>query len=862
MTPIQQMFLGFGAADKVYLDNVFSTYLYKGNATNNHHIQNSVDLTEGGLVWMKDRGSAENHLLVDSEYSFNNSNKYLISNLTGGGYSGPVINSFETNGFKLHSNWYANQNNNNYSSWTFRKAKGFFTIKEYSGSNSAQTLSHDLGCIPGLIIVKRTDSSGDWMVYHTSLGAANYAKLNTTVAGGAGSVWNSTSPTSTTFTVEGNNGFVNTSGGTFIAYLFAGGESTAATARSVEFHGGDDSLVIYNQADLSPEAGDFTCEMWVRPDSWSSGDSLVYASSSGFSIKRDGSNNTLIIGMSGSTTHLTSTRLPDTGVWTHVAVARSSGTMRLFFNGALDKEATVTHSYASPVTMYIVGGGGEFNGKISNFRFVKGTAVYTSSFKVPTEPLTNITNTKLLCCNSSSVTGSTVTPGTVTSGGPPDASTDSPFDDTAAYKFGDGGDQNIIKCGSHSNPVTENVRVYTGWEPQWVMVKNASASSNWGMFDCVRGMFVDEDSPSLAADRDSAENGVIGSSKFIYPHGDGFTMKYGATANNPGNGNTIVYIAIRRPDGYVGKPAEAGTDVFNIVTGNGSSNGPCFDSAFVVDFALRKAPGSTSEWKAVNRPTGKNHLETNSNTAETTHNDNKIDFSNGWGSGSIGSGSQSWIWKRGQGLDLVTWNGNSTAGHRIPHSLNKTPEMIWLKHRGGSGTNEDWAVYHKGLNDGTNPEQYGIRLDSNDPEYDSAANWNDTAPNSLHFTVGSDTRVNNSNSYYVAMLFASISGVSAVGSYDGTGSSNHSITTGFQPRFILIKAAHRADGYGGGWHIFATVRGIDSGNEYHLTLNSDAAQTAMNHLDYIDLDSDGFTIQSTSLSFNGSNARYIYYAHA
>ena len=112
------------------------------------------------------------------------------------------------------------------------------------------------------------------------------------------------------------------------------------------------------------------------------------------------------------------------------------------------------------------------------------------------------------------------------------------------------------------------------------------------------------------------------------------------------------------------------------------------------------------------------------------------------------------------------------------------------------------------------------------------------------------------------MLFASISGVSAVGSYDGTGSSNHSITTGFQPRFILIKAAHRADGYGGGWHIFDTVRGINSGNEYPLTLNSDAAQTAMNHLDYIDLDSDGFTIQSTSLSFNGSNARYIYYAHA
>ena len=861
---MQQMLLGLGAADKTYIDSVFSTRLYEGNDST-QTITSGLDLaSDGGMIWVKNRENARDNSIVDTARGIGKRIETNNSNAEDSYVTSKNISSFTSTGFTLgvdegHNEF--NANANDYCSWNFKKQKGFFTMVQWTGNGAdGRAISHDLGCIPGMIIVKALSDSSPWTVYHRELGATKYLYLNDTQAVATDEWWADTTPTASNFYVQSTR--TNANNTTFIAYLFAGGASTAATAKSVEFHGGDDSLVIYNQADLSPEAGDFTCEMWVRPDSWSSGDSLVYASSSGFSIKRDGSNNTLIIGMAGSTTHLTSTRLPDISVWTHVAVARSSGTMRLFFNGALDKEATVTHSYASPVTMYIVGGGGEFNGKISNFRFVKGTAVYTSSFKVPTEPLTNITNTKLLCCNSSSVTGSTVTPGTVTSGGPPDASTDSPFDDTAAYKFGDGGDQNIIKCGSHSNPVTENVRVYTGWEPQWVMVKNASASSNWGMFDCVRGMFIDEDSPSLAADRDSAENGVIGSSKFIYPHGDGFTMKYGATANNPGNGNTIVYIAIRRPDGYVGKPAEAGTDVFNIVTGNGSSNGPCFDSAFVVDFALRKAPGSTSEWKAVNRLTGKNHLETNSNTAETTHNDNKIDFSDGWGSGSIGSGSQSWMWKRGQGMDLVSWNGNSTAGHRIPHSLNKTPEMIWLKHRGGSGTNEDWAVYHKGLNDGTNPEQYNLRIDSTNPEYDSAANWNDTAPNSLHFTVGSDTRVNNSNSYYVAMLFASISGVSAVGSYDGTGSSNHSITTGFQPRFILIKAAHRADGYGGGWHIFDTVRGINSGNEYPLTLNSDAAQTAMNHLDYIDLDSDGFTIQSTSLSFNGSNARYIYYAHA
>ena len=69
----------------------------------------------------------------------------------------------------------------------------------------------------------------------------------------------------------------------------------------------------------------------------------------------------------------------------------------------------------------------DFHGKISNFRIVKGTGVCTTTFKPPTEPLTNITNTKLLCCNNSSTTGSTVTPGTITANGDPTASTTDPF---------------------------------------------------------------------------------------------------------------------------------------------------------------------------------------------------------------------------------------------------------------------------------------------------------------------------------------------------------------------------------------------------------------------------------------------------
>ena len=106
MSPIQQMLLGAGGAvaTKTYVDDVFSTFLYKGNNTNNHHIQNGVDLTEGGLVWIKDREQTSNHTLTDSAYLMNTTNKdFLQTNTNNVAQTGPLINSFESNGFKLSS---------------------------------------------------------------------------------------------------------------------------------------------------------------------------------------------------------------------------------------------------------------------------------------------------------------------------------------------------------------------------------------------------------------------------------------------------------------------------------------------------------------------------------------------------------------------------------------------------------------------------------------------------------------------------------------------------------------------------------------------------------------------------------------
>jgi hypothetical protein len=110
----------------------------------------------------------------------------------------------------------------------------------------------------------------------------------------------------------------------------------------------------------------------------------------------------------------------------------------------------------------------------------------------------------------------------------------------------------------------------------------------------------------------------------------------------------------------------------------------------------------------------------------------------------------------------------------------------------------------------------------------------------------------------ICLAFASVDGVSKVGSYTGNGNSSSGITvtTGFQLRFLIIK---RADGTGS-WHVMDSLRGMsNSGDEKLLKLNSNDAQLSDN---IGNTSSTGFTITSTSASFNANGGKYIYYAHA
>ena len=197
------------------------------------------------FVWIKQRNATRDHVLQDS---IRGTGVFLSSNTTsadqsngGTGSSSLGIQSFNSNGFTLGAGTGVNTNNGSYVAWAWKaggtaasntdgsitssvsaNAAYGFSVVTWTGTATAGTIGHGLnGKVPKFIITKRRDSSGDWYSQHASLGATYRIQLNSNSAATSGtSLWNSTSPTGSVFSVGGDNE-VNASGGTFVAYCFA-----------------------------------------------------------------------------------------------------------------------------------------------------------------------------------------------------------------------------------------------------------------------------------------------------------------------------------------------------------------------------------------------------------------------------------------------------------------------------------------------------------------------------------------------------------------------------------------------------------------------------------------------------------------
>jgi hypothetical protein len=217
---------GASSAEKLYIESVFSTYLYTGTGST-QTITNGIDLAgEGGMVWTKSRSTATNNWLYDTARGANN---VLISNETlaqTNGYN--AVSAFNSDGFTAGTS--GSFNTTTYASWTFRKAEKFFdVVTAVAPASGTLQVSHGLGSTPGCVILKSTSDADNWVVYHRSVGVDGYLLLNSTTSTISSSgVFNGI--TDTYFTLDTTKNC--TAGRSYVAYLFAhdaGGFGDAGT---------------------------------------------------------------------------------------------------------------------------------------------------------------------------------------------------------------------------------------------------------------------------------------------------------------------------------------------------------------------------------------------------------------------------------------------------------------------------------------------------------------------------------------------------------------------------------------------------------------------------------------------------------
>ena len=209
-----------------------------------------------------------------------------------------------------------------------------------------------------------------------------------------------------------------------------------------------------------------------------------------------------------------------------------------------------------------------------------------------------------------------------------------------------------------------------------------------------------------------------------------------------------------------------------------------------------------------------------------------------------------WAWKEGAapGFDIVTYTGNG-ANRTVSHALGAAPACYVVKYRSGSNADE-WFMYHKALG-ATKYIRWSQALGS----FAGSTYWQDTAPTSSVFSIGTNTAVNTNTSLYVAYLWSEIDGFSKFGSYTGNASSDGPfVFCGFRPRWIYIKGDNATSG-----RQYDTARLT---NEAKSPLYFNAANAESAEANGIDILSNGFKVRWSDSVINGSGTTYIFMAFA
>jgi len=402
-----------------------------------------------------------------------------------------------------------------------------------------------------------------------------------------------------------------------------------------------------------------------------------------------------------------------------------------------------------------------------------------------------------------------------------------------------------IACGSFTTDVSSNATVSSlSWEPQLVLCKRLNSQSDWFILNSTSGLTV-SNSLSLAVNSTVTETVIT----WINPTTTGFNIK------NLVYNSTYVYIAIRRSYAI----PTTGSSVFyaKTYTGNGATQA-ISGVGFSPDLTIVRPRTTVTAWSVIDSMRGyAKSLISTAATAETIDTSKITGYNNSDGfsistSASVNSYGVTYIthnFKRATGFFTIAADTGTGVNKTVPHNLGAVPELMLRKSRSSA---TGWIVWSKSLA----AAEY-LELNTTAAKATAATYWNSTTPTDTVFSVGNSSNINLNLGQYVTYLFATLSGVSKVGSYTGNGTTQ-TINCGFSTgaRFILIKCTSSV----GDWFTWDTSRGIIAGNDPFLAYNTTTVENTSD--DSIDPDSTGFIVNQNVANINVNTATYIYLAIA
>jgi len=321
------------------------------------------------------------------------------------------------------------------------------------------------------------------------------------------------------------------------------------------------------------------------------------------------------------------------------------------------------------------------------------------------------------------------------------------------------------------------------------------------------------------------------------------------------------------------------SDYFNTNLYTGNNTETSHTVGFQPDFTwlkVRNAVGSHYLFDSVRLAT--KYLRTNSTGAEGTDANTLKSFdSNGYTVGTSnavntnGETMVGWNWKAGgsassntdgsitssvsanqdAGFSIVSYTGTG-ANATVGHGLSSVPYMMIIKKR-NSATGSNWMVYHKSIS-GTGDGH--LWLDLTNGRSDDVNSWNNTAPTSSVFSIGTRSENNGSGDTFIAYCFAPKSGFSSMGQYTGNGNADGTfIYLGFKPAFMMVKRTDNTSS----WPITDGTRDTFNAVDNYLSANNSNAESDFDHADFL---SNGIKFRTTNDGWNVSGGTYIYMAFA